>query len=614
MIGPEGYGLVVSNSSWELVSSTTADSRNTTDSIGGGGSIGPTYFIGNLGINFGTVDNTSHSETDTAQTGHRKESASSFNTGLFMPDAPIPDAPVGSLVAVLVPRDGGGDPLLVDAIDRRMITQPHTTFISPVDADVYFVVNDTSCTRSTDRSRLKVKSRVLTGVQNLASAFVASMGQIEEYFDSQSETLIAQGQIIYADSDRMQSWAVAITESATHVGFTQMPGEFISLHNAYVKSKLAVLEKQVRVISLTEDLVYELVDYERIERQIELVKKNAEIANSLVTFASDNLILSDLEWWASALRDVLNERFLPIAPLWVPDLMERAATPDSSQDNEDPATRLIQMDVESPVYQVASDALRLSDRLRTLYSESLIEHAEYDSVVVWFHNTMWNGIRNSRPSSMSKPWPEYYDTRKGFYQHPAVIPHLESDLFWQAVYSGRVASISIPPDTLYTTSTFSNGQLVCDRYLPIVRKAYLVVGHHENEQYSFLNSSTSFLYAQVGSQQEIVGSAAVRNVTVEKTRVALPHFHSGSRNTEFFTLIDSSSSAKRRDSDILGISPFTTFSIDFSDVRNQVGLRSLGFNVLGTRSQDDTREVGLLMFLESQSGAQPISSVQACFP
>lgn len=189
------------------------------------------------------------SDAQADATGSSSRMSASFAVGLRLPNTPFPEAPAGSLVAVLT-RSGHPEEIL----DIRVV-QRQDLIWAPAqsnDIDVNFVVNDLfGCAVDTTK-KLQIDSVKTTPLGtsdtpgSIASAIQTATAATLDAIEAKAPDILAEGQLTNEESASLRSsaWSEVETRLPHGIGLAGLPYEIRQLFETFLDYEIASIARR----------------------------------------------------------------------------------------------------------------------------------------------------------------------------------------------------------------------------------------------------------------------------------------------------------------------------------------------------------------------------------
>jgi hypothetical protein len=633
LIGPEGYVI------------TQSQGQATVDSVGSSHEAGWTHSTGNrfelcaeAGFNLGKAvgigenspltlsvsakdcgvreDMYNQSDRDTSSHNNNTDVSSnaSYAVGLRLPTTPVPEAPAGSLLAVVAPH---GATTLGPNYPVYIVRSPFTTMLVPADSDVHFIVNDTVCPDGETPDTfnpLDITVRPLATIGALAGSVVTEMAKTIKDVSAREPDLLAQGTVLPNQLSQIRSAAIVSLEVRTQLAFSALPSPLQNLFNSYLDLALLDLERRVEIqarLRLMHQLYLQTVGLDTDQADAERVGRLALLVPLWHLHALPEQHLR------AALSDLYadTDRYLlPIMELWYPresDTAPSAAFNVAIQNliNATPSTRF--SDLVANVVTVVQDAL------------SRFQDAE-----------AWNRPYNTH-SHAALSWdlpvpaaaPPAPGVSKSPFRRAAAVSGGPASLGVDPVAAVRelkTGVFHVTPEDLYSPSGGVGGVIWCQEAVPVISRMALFVAR---------TVSTGTTNAQLNGQRRWV-SGRVSGVRFQTESMSIPYDVDVKSWQEFKipVIFGTPGSAIETFDELIGrpesvyamgpagMSPFADFAVDF-DGLGEARLNpndTDGFTIADPTSPNGRKfsssEIILVMKLDSRSAAAPLANVQRCVP
>jgi hypothetical protein len=261
-IGPEGFSISFSSTTFQAREHQSSDFSTETDStsICGsisaalpsvGGVVGIPLQVGQLSVTGSMCKQwqTGHTDTDSTSNGSRSQYNADFAGGLRIPGTPFPTLPGGSLLLVEVIHETDGD-----HIREAHVIRPHSTVVFPKDAKVYLVANDRGGCAAVDTSALSVTYLHGHSIAPAAASLAQVMATVLSTIEARKATSVGEGSVTPAELNELQLGAYDELNRSCHCTLGNFPAEVRGMFDAWLAAELASIERQVRITTAERSL------------------------------------------------------------------------------------------------------------------------------------------------------------------------------------------------------------------------------------------------------------------------------------------------------------------------------------------------------------------------
>lgn len=275
-----------------------------------------------------------------------------FSRGLRSESTPFPDAPVGSLLLVQVPRNATAR---ANAVAVRVLQAPVSTVVVSDDADLYLVANEIAgCNNANDAMTVQVDRLVpMSGAEGQRIARL--MAEATAELRVQASELVGQGRVLPTQLALLRSNVITSLESRCGCSVQSLPPLLMNLFEVFLNKELVHLERQVELVTIERSL-------RDVEMQVALIANDLQTAGaeSRLLERSAALVLRDLDARILAsqsdlLLEVMRDWVEPVIRLREPQTLASLAASDltvlDALTDVGPTTELI--DVASRAQQAA---------------------------------------------------------------------------------------------------------------------------------------------------------------------------------------------------------------------------------------------------------------------
>ncbi len=539
--------------------------------------------------------------------GSSSKIEAAFNSGLRLPEGlvvlPSNDAPVGALIAVEMPPHATK---IEDAKNIYVIKAPTTTLPVKVDGSHFVLVANDNCTVVPGAVRnnsvsLTANTFVLTGGDKLMRAFIAAVGTVVENFRTvKTPIYVGQGELLVTDTATLEQEAFLLFKQAVNqhapemadTPFDQLPTAFQRLYSLFVQREINRIDRIVRIGQLDREIAIANITLNGFAEQVASL---GDVANMSARLKEWNLArldtfssLADVDKAREYLRDYL----LPVFQLWYPDVVSHLTAADSVK----------ALATLSPFTSALDYSQKMSNALRTVASAYRTES-----------ELRYNNLTNPMIVVVSIPDPDATcpsgpPTTPGGCSPPPladgrVVSVEQARAFWTALRAGvsgdRVNGtyeLRIDPSLLYT-NVVEPFRLVCQASLPVVtRIAFMPIlpsvqnGSQGTYIWPISFGPTQTYVAAEGAQE----FSLLDHLGKPDDRSLVTNLIFASKDTVVSRFQSATHAATAS-----GISPFTTYELDFSTFGSQLAADLQG-----------VKQFALVIEVEAVSGAR--AAVPVC--
>ncbi|HJL27160.1 MAG TPA: hypothetical protein RMH80_33385, partial [Polyangiaceae bacterium LLY-WYZ-15_(1-7)] len=600
LIGPEGFRLSRSASGW--VAEEHSDTTSTTgfleigatfqacagtpgavQAVTGGSAKACVY--ANAGARW------SATESNTDRHGSDTRTSASFSAGLRVPNAPLPELPVGALLLVEVPP-GGRVPR-----DVHIVRRPRTTVVvSDGEADLYAFVNDTACAGADGTNELVVTARLFEGEDVVARRSLGAIEEVLATIRAQEPTVVAQGRVLPSQLGALRSEAYHRLRAKTGLALGDMPDPMVGLFDAFLSKELLRLERAVAIDQLERELDVLVLELASLHEEVLLLDQQTRLATLIPTWTLRNLDGEELRGLIADVVGLARRYLFPVLELWYPDALARLAT------NGAFAARL-------EALRSAGPTTRTLDLVREVRAAMELILSAYRGVLPGYKD------EPSRPlvaAAFRDP------SRQAGATELSALPKADaarSEVVWRALRDLETGTFTIDPEDVYSRFGGAGGRLACTEAVPVIERMALVVVRNGDD---FINQDYNF------ERRWLSGRASVSQPFVEEDGLVdytlgnqvwqsfqIPVLYGRpSEPLEAFATRVLDAGGEALPTGPAGLSPFGSLEIDFQGL---AALRDAGRDgIVG--AGDDAFEVALVMQVDSRSIAEPVDWLAACDP
>lgn len=457
--GPEGYWMTWQQTAFRSHSTTSSNGRShqvalTAQSCGGG------MVNGNgtnlcLSYTYSRYWNSNTTDGD----GKEERRGISFNSGLRLPQTPFPDAPAGSLLAVLTRAGAPEEPLEVVVLGREAIlTAPAPEGSNAGDYEVHLVVNDASALPEDeachqDSSALNIELVRSSPLGNVAQALGSAMAKTLTAIDGRAAPLLRQGEVTAAEANllRTEAWVRLREELPAGVGLAGMPAELRQYFEAGLERELASLARRAEQRSLERSIMRLGMELDAIASEQTNLEAQSRLRYLIPRWRLRDLAGRELADTVGRLADVLVSHAVSVFELHDPAGLQILKIAQQAKLDE-----LIDVNLTTSLEDAVADYLQLATATRAALAAASLEppSTQRRTVVIAIPRP---------PGPGAEPWSGPYRSVS-----PATARAFWSSAFEApGVLSARVPLALSPPD-LYT-GPGGLSHLSCQDQAPVVR-------------------------------------------------------------------------------------------------------------------------------------------------
>jgi subtilisin-like proprotein convertase family protein len=470
LTGPEGYYLVASGNTYHsrsrtaslsgTVSASTSACVNTSSPSGTGGSIS-TCSGSNYSYQLPSTSTT---------TGTEAKVSASFTFGLRLPTTPYPEAPAGSLVAVITRKGVTGGPTDPPDLDIRVVHEtdlivggmPPALNGWPNDGEleVHFVVNDRAQTPAgspcpvADPSALQIEMTRVTPFGNIAMQLGAAMGDTLAAIELAAPAVIRQGELSSFEQAALRADGWARLQQAlvpSGIGLAGLPVELRQLFDAYLERELASIGRRAQIGALHRQLAQLALQMDAIRNQQLFSTEQDRLLHLVPRWRLRDLAGTRLSRSTSRLSEALTAHAAPIFELRDPSALSNFRTQVAAQTDE-----IIQLGLAAPYEDAVDDLTSFASAVATA-----VGNAQFNLPTDQRRTIVLAVPRPAGPGhgAWSGPW--------------RTVSPTTANGFWSSVFDAQGnlsanASVTLSPADLYTGPGGSS-HLACVDLAPVVR-------------------------------------------------------------------------------------------------------------------------------------------------
>ncbi|WP_437778344.1 hypothetical protein [Sorangium sp. So ce1097] len=549
--GPQGYSLSWSNGAFTAHGESTSDATSSSRTLSIDACVGasfehplgkPAKLMGSFKACAGQTWSDTHTETTSTSSGSESRRSASFNGGLRLPITPVPEAPVGSLLAVLTPHGQHDQILDVRVVNRRDAIP--TPALAGKEVDVFLLVNDVQsalCAPPADDS-LILDMRVVTPVGLAATTVGIAMAQTIDEIEAQAPAILAQGGMTSHDATTLRAAAWGrLTQllAAADLGQQGIPVELRSLYEAWVEKAIASIGRRGEIDRVQREIGRVWLEVSALGHELANIDAQSRLLGLIPRWRLRDLSGVELRPAIDTLGTILTDYVAPLFELRDPARMSALRANSAGQ-----LANLLDLDFADPLDEIGDDLRLFAQSARTSVAAAQFE------------------LPNQARRTVVLAFPR----GPGACEVCGVFKHAPLDAA-QRAWSGiegpdHVGSFVVRATDLYAPSG-GNAQLACGDVAPVVRRAAVFMLNTIDQGIDFSQlgrelptdagqGAATFSFPRIGSVAEFVAddeagvplSLPVINGNVVDV---LPRFGTSS---------ELGAGA--------GISPLTTFDIDFT--------------------------------------------------
>ncbi|HEY2511833.1 MAG TPA: hypothetical protein VGI39_13285, partial [Polyangiaceae bacterium] len=335
-VGPEGYLLQVQGSQIQTEShqqaaaSQTSNSTSSTFAACGGMKTSLTFKTPGLAELFspatasteiyasiegcsksddGTTD--SNTTSDTSNTSSDGHVSASFNAGLRLPDTPFPNLPAGALLLVVTPQN---QPTVIK--DILVVQEPATEYVADGNVAAYYVVNDLSAATSSsckpdDSKKLDVQGSIVMHTGQFVNGLQPVIGNVIQTIAAQRPNIVAQGRLLPEVAASLRASAMQ-TISAAGLDVTTFPASVQSFLDAWLDAVLARMELEITHNQVVLDLNSKILSLKQVVQDLNNANQRGRVATLLGNWALRDLDETSIRDDGRLVADMLLNEMYPV--------------------------------------------------------------------------------------------------------------------------------------------------------------------------------------------------------------------------------------------------------------------------------------------------------------
>ncbi|WP_437913729.1 hypothetical protein WME73_46050 [Sorangium sp. So ce302] len=561
--GPGGYLVTYENDRFQAysVGESTFDGVSQTERscVGAAGNL-VVNFYGLGGGATATLDDCSElthgSQTTTSdQRGFEQRTSASLAAGLRLPGTPFPDAPVGSLLLVELPRGG----ILRSQIrDVRVLQEPNTSVVvNSNEADYYLVVNDKA---GCGADPIGAAYNLALDIQHLtpSGAVARAMGQ------AMAETLtelrnsvpakLTQGAVTPSELGALRAAAdlkllTKFAAACPGCAASQMPDVYRSLFDAFVSKELAQLERRVQIYALERAIETLQLEFQFLRDDLASNEEKARLLELLPMWNLRNLDGHKMRDGLRALSTLVTDYLHPVMDLRYPGTAGNLRTHAA-------LTNLVRADWSAAFPELTVKALDAVTAIKSALSLSRTTdtNPHYTLVALSFPKPVAPGEEDEAPSTWSTADGE------------------RSEAVWSSLLSTGRFTLKITPEDLYTSEGGNGGWLQCTEAAPILHTMAFYVVRPNGYNNETLNGQMKRAAVQWASTFDFTGEDVTKTYVMDSPEwlVGSPRVLFGGAGNALAKFQEHETLKDESDQNIAGdgLSPFGTMEVDLAGLRN----------------------------------------------
>lgn len=561
--GPEGYYLSWSGSEYTAqaysssVNHAETDTITTTVCIGAGATIAKVLSLG-VSVQACSNETTGHTTSHgySSSGGSESRTSASFNGGLRLPNTPFSRAPVGSLLAVITPVGYPDYIMDVRVVGRKdsILAPKVPSSLGTNQVEVHFVVNDVDGCLVTD-DRLVLDLRVVTPVGLVAQTLATAMAESIDAIEAQAPAILAQGGLTPAETTSLATgaWARLTTAMAAQgYGLQGIPVELRNLYQAWIDQQIASIGRRGEI--------------DRVQREIKRINlEMTALVHELSNLAAQSRLLGLIPRWRlrdlagvrlnpalASMQEILTSYALPIYELRDPARLTSFRSSAAAQ-----LDALLATDFAGPL-DVAADNLRAF----ALSVRNSLAAAEFE-------------LPTTARRTLVLAFPRYPGACDGLCDEFKQAPPQIAEMVWSGIESAtHKADLAVQAADLFALSD-GNASLSCYAQAPVVRRAsiYMLNPFNTSVDFTALGREVPAFAGVGGASFDFPIVGGVRSFFADDhagVPMSLPIINGGGGDviTDFGASPELGPGA--------GISPFSTFSVDFGSFYTAPPLTFIG--------------------------------------
>jgi hypothetical protein len=258
--GPEGYWVSLTNGDFKSHSTAVVDDWRASAGISTKACVGGALST----VAHASWEACLHADFDVGHThsvadsnGSDSRSTASFASGIHLDSTPFPQAPAGSLLAVVTPS-GRPDKILDVRVVLRddLIVAPTPPAGFGNQIDVSLVVNDLGTCGNPSISQLQIEGVKSIPLGNIAQALGVAMSSTLTAIEAQAPAILAQGQLTVEEAAalRTQAWTM-VQQGILPLGFglASLPYDLRQLFDSFLETEIASIARRGEMHAITRE-------------------------------------------------------------------------------------------------------------------------------------------------------------------------------------------------------------------------------------------------------------------------------------------------------------------------------------------------------------------------
>ena len=595
--GPEGWGLTVTAQGAAVTGqqTTTTDSEFWSKSYSerlcaaAGFTGGLPIAVGpSIGVSAQACEEETHgtsqsrSNAESEGTSQQRQLTAAFASGLRAPGTPFPWAPAGSLIAVVYKPavDGRTGLTAEDLLDVRVVQAPFTSIVAKTAANITFVVNDSSCGTAVPATPLSIERTSLIPLGAALQQLAAPMGAAVEHIASTRDALVAQGQMLPAESAQLQLDAQQIVAQGCDCDIATLPRFVQQFFASWVGKEITRAERQVSIAAKEFERTLIVTEGETVRAELNANEELARVQALVASLALRHVDSAQLEGKVHDVAEAAVTFVRPALRLRLPNALTIIANDSATQARANALIDLAQSAGSASKVELVSVALAESN-----FVDSLISNIRFAQL----------SAPPTSASTVAVRIPRYVDAAPGdtsttpCVRHPRFFGAQEapwkaldcakSRAIWRQVLdtTRERASFNLEPNDVYEGAAGA-APLLCNASAPLISQMAMVVATDDDGLNDTLNP-------QAWSSRLLLGDRMVFSLTTgpETYRLVPDPFGRGiSADASVRFLFSKSESALSAFNTALGqpnglidlaqhagFSPFTTYTFNVAWLRER---------------------------------------------
>ncbi|HTE55123.1 MAG TPA: hypothetical protein VK698_29930, partial [Kofleriaceae bacterium] len=445
--------------------------------------------------------------------------------------------------------------------DVHLVRGPHTTIAVDGPADLYLVVNDTTCDSQDTTNELHVAIRRFIGVGNAAQSLLSRMSHATSVIRARVPELMARGEVLPSEVTEMELSAkldAINVPGEVQVAVDDYPAPMRDLFYKYIAREMTQLEASVRVANIDREMRIKDAEFHATEIAVQNSAMDGYLVSLLPRWTVRGLRLKELRDVTSLYATDVRYYLSPLMRVWYPQVLAGLDDVTAVQD-------LVNVDVDRPVLEMTDRLLELGTALSTRIGNVDTPYPSPDDTAPSFVAVRFPAPAVLDPACADSPSARCRRVGESSTYRWATVA--QSKALWNALgqptdgKTSRHLVFELGPEDVYEVSSGSE-YLSCTKSLPVVRRMGLALtgftasslpGDHRAIEGNIPATAPMAFVDATGVTSFELANPSWRNLA----NVPLVYGTSdyGKVKTDFTAIPQ----------DVRGVSPFTTFVFDIPE-------------------------------------------------